>query len=101
MQQLSGINVLVRDNQVPAPCIALILAQVYYFPRILTTDLGMAHGTALQLGAGLALTYWVFSLIPWLWLDRISRRKPLILGALGCSLCFLVVRFHSLPRHDS
>ncbi|OIW31918.1 putative Myo-inositol transporter 1 [Coniochaeta ligniaria NRRL 30616] len=73
MQQLSGINVL-----------------VYYFPRILTTDLGMGHATALHLGAGLGVTYWVFSFVPWIWLDRISRRKPLILGALGCSLCFLV-----------
>ncbi|CAM1500395.1 Fc.00g095570.m01.CDS01 [Cosmosporella sp. VM-42] len=73
MQQLSGINVL-----------------VYYFPRILTTDLGLATETALQLAAGLAVTYFVSSLIPFFWLDRIGRRKPLILGAFGCSICFLI-----------
>lgn len=69
----------------------LIFVKVYYFPRILTTDLGMAHETSLHLAAGLSVTYWIFSFIPWLWLDKISRRKPLILGALGCSLCFFVV----------
>ncbi|KAL6242282.1 hypothetical protein RBB50_010830 [Rhinocladiella similis] len=73
MQQLSGINLL-----------------VYYFPHILTVDLGRSHEFALQLAAGLAVTYWVFSFIPWIWLDRISRRKPLVIGAFVCSLCFLI-----------
>ena len=41
MQQLSGINVL-----------------VYYFPHTLTTDIGMDYETSLQVGAGLADTYW-------------------------------------------
>ncbi|CAL5873626.1 uncharacterized protein PFLUO_LOCUS7907 [Penicillium psychrofluorescens] len=73
MQQLSGINVL-----------------VYYFPRTLTTDLGMGEKVSLQIAAGLSCTYWVFSLIPLMWLDKMSRRKPLILGALGCAFCFLI-----------
>lgn len=68
------------------------LRKVYYFPHILTSDLGQSHATALQLAAGLAATYWVFSLIPWFWLDRISRRMPLIGGAIVCSFCFLIVR---------
>lgn len=67
------------------------MKQVYYFPHILTVDLGLSHETALQLAAGLAVTYWVFSFIPWIWLDRISRRQPLILGAFGCACCFLIV----------
>ncbi|PKS04875.1 hypothetical protein jhhlp_008239 [Lomentospora prolificans] len=47
MQQLSGINRL-----------------VYYFPHILTSDLGQSHKTAFHLAARLAVTYSVFSLIP-------------------------------------
>ncbi|OAA56308.1 General substrate transporter [Niveomyces insectorum RCEF 264] len=73
MQQLSGINLL-----------------VYFFPHILTTNLGMSTETSLQLAAGLSLTYFVFSLIPLFWLDRMSRRFPLILGAFVCSFCFLI-----------
>ncbi|CAK7200341.1 hypothetical protein SEUCBS139899_003032 [Sporothrix eucalyptigena] len=73
MQQLAGINLL-----------------VYYFPHILTTNLGMSTETALQLAAGLSVTYFVFSLIPLFWLDRMSRRKPLIGGAFVCALCFLI-----------
>ncbi|KAI9751631.1 MAG: Ubiquitin-conjugating enzyme E2 H [Chaenotheca gracillima] len=72
MQQLSGINVL-----------------VYYAPHTLTTDLGLSYETALQFAAGLADTYWVFSFIGVFWLDQMSRRKPLFVGAFICGLCFL------------
>ncbi|KAJ9640200.1 hypothetical protein H2204_003425 [Knufia peltigerae] len=53
-------------------------------------DLGRSHEFALQLAAGLAVTYWVFSFIPWMWLDKISRRQPLVIGAFVCSFCFLI-----------
>ncbi|KJR81422.1 sugar transporter [Sporothrix schenckii 1099-18] len=72
-QQLSGVNIL-----------------IYYFPHILTTNLGMATETALQLAAGLSVSYFVFSLVPLFWLDRMSRRKPLVGGAFVCALCFLM-----------
>ncbi|KAF5009444.1 hypothetical protein FDECE_4326 [Fusarium decemcellulare] len=70
MQQLSGINVL-----------------VYYFPHILTTDVGYEQKLALYISAGLAVTYWVFSLIPVFCLDQMSRRKPLVWGSLVCAIC--------------
>ncbi|KAL2871155.1 sugar porter family MFS transporter [Aspergillus lucknowensis] len=72
MQQLSGINVL-----------------VYYAPHTLTTDIGMEYEPSLHVGAGLGLTYWVFSFIGIYCLDKIGRRPPLIYGALGCAICFL------------
>lgn len=74
MQQLSGINVL-----------------VYYLPHTLTTDVGFSYETALQVGAGVADTYWVFSFIGVFFLDQMGRRKPLIWGAIGCGICFLLV----------
>lgn len=73
MQQLSGINVL-----------------VYYAPHTLTTDVGLSYNTALHVGAGLADTYWVFSFISVFFLDQMGRRKPLIWGAFGCAICFLL-----------
>ncbi|KAI9815140.1 MAG: hypothetical protein M1827_002983 [Pycnora praestabilis] len=73
MQQLSGINVL-----------------VYYAPHTLTTDVGLDYETSLQVGAGLADTYWVFSFIPMFFLDRMGRRWPLIWGAAACGICFLL-----------
>ncbi|RAK93772.1 general substrate transporter [Aspergillus costaricaensis CBS 115574] len=79
MQQLSGVNIL-----------------VYYFPHILTTDLAYADRTALYISASLALTYWVFSLIPVFSLDQMSRRKPLIWGSVICSLSFLLVSILSI-----
>ncbi|KAL4896720.1 general substrate transporter [Aspergillus ambiguus] len=72
MQQLSGINVL-----------------VYYAPHTLTTDVGMDYMPSLHVGAGLGLTYWVFSFIGIYCIDKIGRRPPLIWGALACAICFL------------
>ncbi|KAI4264671.1 MAG: hypothetical protein L6R38_000164 [Xanthoria sp. 2 TBL-2021] len=72
MQQLSGINVL-----------------VYYFPHTLTTDIGMDYKTNLQVGAGLADTYWIFSFVTVFFLDQMGRRKPLISEAAACGICFL------------
>ncbi|KAL1988465.1 hypothetical protein VTN96DRAFT_9520 [Rasamsonia emersonii] len=73
MQQLSGINVL-----------------VYYAPHTLTTDIGFSYETALQFGAGLGDTYWLFSFIPVFFLDDMGRRKPLIWRAVVCAFCFLI-----------
>lgn len=74
MQQLSGINVL-----------------VYYLPHTLTTNVGFNYETSLQVGAGVADTYWVFSFIGVFFLDQMGRRKPLIWGAFACGICFLMV----------
>lgn len=93
MQQLSGINVLVSDARAILTYLTIDhLVQVYYFPHILTTDVGYEQKLALYISAGLALTYWVFSLIPVFCLDQMSRRKPLILGSIVCSICFLLVK---------
>lgn len=74
MQQLSGINLL-----------------VFYAPHTLTTDIGMDYKPSLHVGAGLGLTYWVFSFIGIYALDKTGRRPPLIWGALICAICFLCV----------
>lgn len=73
MQQISGINVM-----------------VYYFPRTLETTTGFQHLTSLYLGAALAITYWVASFIPCIFLDRMFRRWPLIWGAFICGICFMI-----------
>lgn len=86
MQQLSGINVL-----------------VYYAPHTLTTDVGLSYEPALQVGAGLAVTYWVFSFIGMYCIDKIGRRQPLIWGAFVCGICFFAVRpskHNSFFSHD-
>lgn len=73
MQQLSGINVL-----------------VYYAPHTLTTDIGVSYETSLQIGAGISVTYWLFSFIGVFFLDKMGRRQPLIWTAVGCAICFLM-----------
>ncbi|KAI1629076.1 hypothetical protein EDD37DRAFT_36276 [Exophiala viscosa] len=72
MQQLAGINVL-----------------VYYAPHTLTTDMGFGAREALYVGAGIAVTYWLFSFSQVFFLDQMGRRRPLIVGGFLQALCFL------------
>lgn len=76
MQQLSGINVL-----------------VYYAPHTMTTDMGFDYYSALNMAAGIALTYWLFSFVQVFWLDQMGRRRPLIVGGILQAICFLCVRY--------
>jgi MFS family permease len=66
----------------------------------LTTDVGFSYETALQVSAGIADTYWVFSFVGVFFLDQMGRRKPLIWGAVLCALCFLMVSYVFWPEES-
>lgn len=78
MQQLAGINIL-----------------VYYAPHTLTNDMGFSAREALYVGAGISVTYWVFSFSQVFFLDQMGRRRPLIVGGLLQAVCFLCVSIPS------
>ncbi|KAL5337600.1 hypothetical protein BJX70DRAFT_368733, partial [Aspergillus crustosus] len=77
--------------QHPAGSPATIL---FYAPRSLAIDIGTDYGPSLHVGAGLGLTYWIFSFVGGYCLDKTGRRPPLVYGALACAIaiCFLCVR---------
>lgn len=62
----------------------------------MTTDIGWDYETALQIAAGIGVTYWVFSFVGIALIDRMGRRPGLIWGAFGCAICFLCVSIRFL-----
>ncbi|MQA10923.1 MAG: sugar porter family MFS transporter [Pseudonocardiaceae bacterium] len=73
LQQVIGINTI-----------------IYYAPTILT-ELGFDDSAALLTNAGLGALTVVVTVIMLLLVDKIGRRIPLILGALGMTACMAVL----------
>lgn len=74
MNQASGINLV-----------------VYYIPSILVQNAGMSARTAQVLGGCINIMFMIGSILPSFALDRMGRRRTMILGCLGLGICMLMV----------
>ncbi|KAI0192281.1 putative Myo-inositol transporter 1 [Xylaria flabelliformis] len=72
--QLAGINVI-----------------VVYIATVLETNVGLSRDQALIGGGGINFAFVIGSLVPALGIDRIGRRKPMIIGAIGMALSLLAI----------
>lgn len=102
MNQLSGINLVVCPpssypaNPLPLKSsqrmtLVLTRPQVYYLPTVLVDNVGMTTHMALILGGCINLMFPIGSLGPSLALDRMGRRKTMIIGCSILSLCMMMV----------
>ncbi|KAI8281636.1 Sugar transporter STL1 [Colletotrichum sp. SAR11_240] len=64
---------------------------VYYIPSVLVQNIGTATRTAQILGGCINMMFMFGSILPSLALDRMGRRKTMISGCLGLSICMLLV----------
>jgi sugar porter (SP) family MFS transporter len=69
-QQLSGVNVMSSLG-----------------PYIFQNSVGLSRHVSLLVSGGLQAFYFLSSLIPWLVVDRIGRRRLFMLGSTGMCLC--------------
>jgi hypothetical protein len=74
MNQWSGINSL-----------------CYYLAFILQQYLGFSANMALILASVAFTQYAIFSWPPFLYIDRIGRRKSIIISSTGCAVCMAVI----------
>lgn len=74
MNQISGIN-----------------APSYYLPLLLEESVGLERNLALILAACGATQYFVFLILPVFYIDTFGRRKTMIWGCLGLSVCMIVI----------
>jgi len=74
MQQLTGIN-----------------AVIFYSSYLLQNVLGLDRHLSLIVGGCTGLSFFVFTFIPIIFIDRWGRRKPLMLGAAGQAISMLVI----------
>ena len=74
MNQVGGINLV-----------------VYYIPTVLTSSVGMSDKLAQILGGFINLMFVIGSLGPTLFLDRMGRRKTMMIGSFGLGISMLMV----------
>ncbi|KAJ9143785.1 General substrate transporter [Pleurostoma richardsiae] len=64
---------------------------VFYIATVLEDNVGLARNTALVAGGCINLAFAVGSLVPGLFLDRIGRRKPMMIGAVGMGFTLMII----------
>lgn len=74
MNQVGGINLV-----------------VYYIPSVLVENVGMTPTLAQILGGCINTMFIVGSILPSLALDRMGRRKTMMLGSFGLGVCMLMI----------
>ncbi|KAF8150749.1 general substrate transporter [Crassisporium funariophilum] len=74
MQQLTGIN-----------------AVIFYSAYLLQNVLNLERELSLIVGGCTGLTFFVFTFIPILFIDKWGRRKPLMFGAAGQAISMLLI----------
>jgi len=72
-QQLSGVNVMSSLG-----------------PYIFQNSIGMSRYDALLVAGGLQVFYFLSSLIPWIVIDKVGRRRLFMLGSTGMGVCMLL-----------
>ncbi|KAI0020342.1 general substrate transporter [Xylariomycetidae sp. FL0641] len=78
MQQLSGCN-----------------AVIYYFPILFEKSIGTSHNLALLLGGVNMVVYSIFATTSWFAVERLGRRKLILIGTVGQCLS-MVLTFGAL-----
>ncbi|OJJ61781.1 hypothetical protein ASPSYDRAFT_75794 [Aspergillus sydowii CBS 593.65] len=74
MQQFGGINIM-----------------SYYLPTVLTKSVGLGEETARLLTACNAISYFIFSGLAAVLVERMGRRGLMLLSTFGQFICFLVI----------
>lgn len=85
MNQVGGINLV-----------------VYYIPSVLVENVGMTPQLAQILGGCINTMFIVGSILPSLALDRMGRRRTMMMGSLGLGVCMLLISalLSQAPRGD-
>ncbi|KAJ4298827.1 hypothetical protein N0V90_004069 [Kalmusia sp. IMI 367209] len=74
MNQMGGINLV-----------------VYYITSVLQLNVGLDRNLSLLLGGVINLMFFIGSLFPTFFLDRIGRRKPMMWGSFGLGISMMLI----------
>ncbi|KAJ4349572.1 uncharacterized protein N0V89_008188 [Didymosphaeria variabile] len=74
MNQMGGINLV-----------------VYYITSVLQLNVGLDRNLSLLLGGVINLMFFIGSLFPTFFLDRIGRRKPMMWGSFGLGVSMMLI----------
>ncbi|CAK4030376.1 Myo-inositol transporter 1 [Lecanosticta acicola] len=74
MNQMGGINLV-----------------VYFVPSALHNNVGLSSNLSLLIGGAVQCMFFVGSLVPTFFLDRLGRRRPMMWGSLGLAISMMMI----------
>ncbi|TIA47357.1 putative Myo-inositol transporter 1 [Aureobasidium pullulans] len=74
MNQIGGINLV-----------------VYYVPTALETNVGLTRNLSLLIGGFVQCCFFIGSLVPTFFLDKMGRRRPMMWGSLGLAISMMLI----------
>lgn len=74
MNQVGGINLV-----------------VYYAPSALEYNVGLSYNLALLIGGFVETMFFFGSLFPTFFLDFVGRRRPMMIGSIGCAVSMMLI----------
>ena len=63
----------------------------YYVPSALQETVGLSHNLALVIGGAVQCMFFIGSLFPTFFLDRLGRRRPMMWGSLGLAISMMML----------
>lgn len=63
----------------------------YFVPSALQYNVGLTHNLALLIGGAVQCMFFVGSLVPTFFLDRLGRRRPMMWGSLGLAISMMML----------
>lgn len=64
---------------------------VYYVPSALQNNVGLTRNLSLLIGGAVQCMFFVGSLVPTFFLDRLGRRRPMMWGSFGLALSMMMI----------
>ena len=64
---------------------------VYYVPSALQDTVGLSRNLSLVIGGAVQCMFFVGSLVPTFFLDRMGRRRPMMWGGLGLAISMMML----------
>ena len=63
----------------------------YFVPSALQQNVGLSHNLALLIGGAVQCMFFVGSLVPTFFLDRLGRRRPMMWGSFGLAISMMML----------
>lgn len=69
----------------------MLISHRYYVPSALEKNVGLSHNLSLVIGGCVQCMFFVGSLVPSFFLDKLGRRRPMMWGSLGLAFCMMML----------
>lgn len=84
------VSTLLCKCTIAVEALSLIMAS-YFVPSALEFNVGLTHNLSLLIGGAVQCMFFVGSLLPTFFLDKMGRRRPAMWGSLGLAISMMML----------